>query len=184
MVLDRILPLARHNDDVLDSRRDALFHHVLNLRLIDDRQHLLRLSLGRGQEPRPQSSRRQNSFAHLLDRSMVLRRRHIVSSHKFGCDLDPKGFCYSSPRTVAAPPSLCQSRHRPTVPYNFPSFRPPLFPLTTAYLPISDCLAPPTALVGAGLAPPACDTGANLPAKRRFSVRQPRATMNHIGYNL
>jgi len=62
------------------------------------------------------------------------------------------------------------------VPYNFPSIRPPIPPLITAYLPASDCLAPPTIFVpptvllstlfvGAGLAPPAANTVAMSPRR-------------------
>src|SRR5206468_4661936 len=45
MVFDRVFAPAGDDRDVADSRSDRFFNNVLNQRLIDKRQHLLRLSL-------------------------------------------------------------------------------------------------------------------------------------------
>ena len=50
VVLDRALLAGGDDDDLLDARRDGLFDRVLDDRLVDQRQHLLGLRLGRGQE--------------------------------------------------------------------------------------------------------------------------------------
>ena len=44
--------------------RDRLFDHVLDRRLVDDRQHLLGLRLGGRQEPGPQTRRRNHRLGH------------------------------------------------------------------------------------------------------------------------
>src|SRR5260370_26654712 len=64
VIFDRILSLAGHDDDVLDPRHHALFHDVLNLGLVDDRQHFLGLRFCGRQETRPQTRGRQNRLAH------------------------------------------------------------------------------------------------------------------------
>src|SRR5260370_33301993 len=64
VVFDGILSFSRHDDDVLDSGDHALFHHVLNLGFVDDRQHFLGLRFCRRQETRPQTRGRQNRLAH------------------------------------------------------------------------------------------------------------------------
>src|SRR5437879_3441696 len=63
VVFDGILPFAGHDDDVLDPGHHALFNDVLNLRLVDDRQHFLGLCFRRRQETRSQPGGRQNRFA-------------------------------------------------------------------------------------------------------------------------
>ena len=50
VVLDRALLAGGDDDDLLDPRGDGLFDRVLDDRLVDERQHLLGLRLGRGQE--------------------------------------------------------------------------------------------------------------------------------------
>jgi hypothetical protein len=50
VVLDRPLLARGDDDDLLDAGRDGLLDGVLDDRLVDERQHLLRLRLGRGQE--------------------------------------------------------------------------------------------------------------------------------------
>ena len=52
MILDRIFPFARNDNDVLNAGNRAFFHDVLNLRLIDDGKHFLGLCFGRGQKSR------------------------------------------------------------------------------------------------------------------------------------
>ena len=50
VVLDRPFLAGGDDDDLLDPGRDGLFHRVLDDRLVDQRQHLLRLRLRRGEE--------------------------------------------------------------------------------------------------------------------------------------
>ena len=50
VIFDRVLAAAGDQDDVVDARRDRFFDAVLNDRLVDQRQHFLRLRLGRGKE--------------------------------------------------------------------------------------------------------------------------------------
>ena len=45
MIFDGILAFAGDDDDVLDSGGHAFFDDVLNLRFVDDGQHLFRLRL-------------------------------------------------------------------------------------------------------------------------------------------
>ena len=52
VVLDGALVAARDEDDLVEPRGDRLLHDVLDGGLVDERQHLLRLGLGRGQEAR------------------------------------------------------------------------------------------------------------------------------------
>ena len=58
VILDRALRRAGDEHEPLGARGERLFHRVLNQRLVDDRQHLLRRCLGgrqesacRGQQP-------------------------------------------------------------------------------------------------------------------------------------
>jgi hypothetical protein len=50
VVLDRTLPAASDDQDLGDPGPDGLLDHVLDRRLVDDRQHLLGLRLGGRQE--------------------------------------------------------------------------------------------------------------------------------------
>ena len=50
VVLDRPFLAGGDDDDLLDPGRHGLFHRVLDDRLVDQRQHLLRLRLRRGEE--------------------------------------------------------------------------------------------------------------------------------------
>ena len=52
VIFDGILSLSGHDDDVFDPGNYALFHDILNLRLVHDRQHFLGLRFRRGQEAR------------------------------------------------------------------------------------------------------------------------------------
>ncbi len=63
VVLDRPLLAAGDDDDLLDAGGDRLFDGVLDDRLVDERQHLLRLSLRRRQEPGAPSGGRKDGFA-------------------------------------------------------------------------------------------------------------------------
>ena len=51
VILDGVLAAAGDEDDVVDAGGDRFLDAVLNDRLVDERQHLFRLRLGRGQEP-------------------------------------------------------------------------------------------------------------------------------------
>ena len=55
VVLDRLLAPPGDDEDVVDARSDRLLDHVLDGRLVDDRQHLLRLRLGGREEPGAQA---------------------------------------------------------------------------------------------------------------------------------
>ena len=52
MILDRALGTARDEDQESGTRGERLFRRILDQRLVDDRQHLLRARLGGGQEAR------------------------------------------------------------------------------------------------------------------------------------
>ena len=54
VVLEGPLVAAGDDQDVVDAGGDRLLDHVLDRRAVDDRQHLLRLCLGRRQETRSQ----------------------------------------------------------------------------------------------------------------------------------
>src|SRR3989441_191701 len=68
MILDGILAFAGDDNDVLDSRRDALFRDVLNLRLVDDGEHLFGLRLGGGQKARAEAGGREDRLSNFLMR--------------------------------------------------------------------------------------------------------------------
>src|SRR5207244_1339168 len=65
MIFDRVLAAAGHQDDVGDAGRDRFLDTVLDDRLVDKRQHFLRLGLGSRQEARaePEGAKRQKSSA-------------------------------------------------------------------------------------------------------------------------
>src|SRR2546428_11695966 len=64
MVDNRALAAAGDHDDLLDSARDCLFDAVLDRRLVDERQHLLRLRFGDRQEARAKTRGGKNRPAH------------------------------------------------------------------------------------------------------------------------
>ena len=63
MILDRVLAASGDQDDVGDAGRDRLFDAVLDDWLVDERQHLFRLRLGRREKPRAESCGRKDGFA-------------------------------------------------------------------------------------------------------------------------
>ena len=63
VIFDRILSLARHDDDVFDSRGNALFHDVLDLRFVHHRQHFFGLRFGGRQKTRAESRGRKHRLA-------------------------------------------------------------------------------------------------------------------------
>src|SRR6185503_10808304 len=64
VVLDRVLAAPGDEDDVVDPGGERFLDAVLNGRLVDERQHLLGLSLGGGQKPGPETRGREDGFAH------------------------------------------------------------------------------------------------------------------------
>jgi hypothetical protein len=63
VILDRALLAAGDDDDLLDAGRDRLLDGVLDDRLVDQRQHLLRLRLRGGQEASAPAGGREDSLA-------------------------------------------------------------------------------------------------------------------------
>ncbi len=63
VVLDRPLLARRDDDDLLDPGRDGFFDRVLDDRLVHQRQHLLGLRLGGGQEAGPPASSREDGLS-------------------------------------------------------------------------------------------------------------------------
>ena len=64
VILDGALVAAGDEDDLVEPRGHRLLHHVLDGGLVDERQHLLRLGLGGGQEARPEPGRGEHGLAH------------------------------------------------------------------------------------------------------------------------
>ncbi len=68
MVFDRLLAAPRYEDQVLDPGCPRFLHCILDKRLVNDREHFLRHSLGRRQEPRSEAThgkhRLTDSLAH------------------------------------------------------------------------------------------------------------------------
>ena len=76
MVLDRPLAPPGDDEDVGEPGPDRLLHHVLDRRLVDDREHLLGLALGHRQEPGAESRRRDHCLADRgRHRTALLTRR-------------------------------------------------------------------------------------------------------------
>jgi len=80
VIFDRIFSFAGDDDDVLDAGGDALFRHVLNLRLVDDGKHLFRLCLGGRQKSRAKAGGREHRLA-----DFVAATCGAVSSRRVGC---------------------------------------------------------------------------------------------------
>ena len=66
MVFDGIFAFAGDDDDVLDAGGDALFNDILNLRFVDNGEHLFRLRFGGGEEAGTESSGREHGLAYFL----------------------------------------------------------------------------------------------------------------------
>ena len=75
MVLDGALLAAGDDDDLLDAGGDCFLDAVLDDRLVDERQHLLGLRLGGGQEPRSPAGGRKDGFAD-AQRDLVVSRQN------------------------------------------------------------------------------------------------------------
>jgi hypothetical protein len=63
MVLDRALVAAGDEHHVGDAGRCGFLHGVLDERLVDDRQHLLRARLGDGKEAAAEAGDRKYGFS-------------------------------------------------------------------------------------------------------------------------
>ena len=72
MVLDGALAAAGDEDHVGDARGDRLLHRVLDERLVDDRQHLLRRGLGRRQEARAEAGDGKDGLGDFVERSFFV----------------------------------------------------------------------------------------------------------------
>ena len=66
MIVDGTLASARDKEELLDPRCLGLLDRVMNERLVDDRQHLLRHRLGRRQKAGSQPGDREDGFANWL----------------------------------------------------------------------------------------------------------------------
>jgi hypothetical protein len=66
VVFDGILAFAGDDDDVLDARSDAFFNYVLNLRLVDDGEHLFWLRFGGRQKTGAEPRGGEDGFADFL----------------------------------------------------------------------------------------------------------------------
>jgi hypothetical protein len=62
VILDRALAAAGDDDDVLDPRRDRLFHAVLDDGLVDQRQHLFGITLVAGKKRVPSPPAGKTAF--------------------------------------------------------------------------------------------------------------------------
>ncbi|MEH2602743.1 hypothetical protein V1277_002120 [Bradyrhizobium sp. AZCC 1588] len=62
MVLDHPLVAPGDEDEMLDAGLLGLVDHVLNQRLVDDRQHFLRHCLGGGQDAGAEAGDREDGF--------------------------------------------------------------------------------------------------------------------------
>src|ERR1039458_2250540 len=72
MVLHSAFAAPGHDDDVLNSRRDRLFHPILDDGLGHQRQHLLGNHFGGRQKSRAQPTRRKNRYSYLLAHLIAL----------------------------------------------------------------------------------------------------------------
>src|SRR6267378_409555 len=80
VVLDRALVAAGHEDHLGDSRR-RLLDRVLDQRLVDDRQHLLRARLGHRQKAAAEPRDREYRFSQLgVHQVLVSSSRNLFSS--------------------------------------------------------------------------------------------------------
>src|ERR1044072_1398149 len=77
VILDGALVAPRDEHHVANSRRHGFLDCVLNERLVDDRHHLLRTRLGRGEETAPHAGYGENCFRYCfqdLDSSNIFRK--------------------------------------------------------------------------------------------------------------
>jgi hypothetical protein len=97
MILDGIFPSAGDDDDVLDAGSDAFFGDILNLRLIDDGDHLFRLRFGGGKKTGTEARGGKNGladFANMGSRGVNGRRvglGGLVVRHRLRCSQVQEG---------------------------------------------------------------------------------------------
>ena len=65
MILDRFLPAGDHHQHVVDPRPRGLFHHVLNHRPVQHREHFLGHRLGRREHARAETGGGDDGFGDL-----------------------------------------------------------------------------------------------------------------------
>ena len=63
VILDRLLGVSGDEHEMLDPGRDCFLHRVLDERLVDDREHLLRKRLRRRQEPGTETRHRKDRLS-------------------------------------------------------------------------------------------------------------------------
>src|SRR5438128_2193887 len=76
VILDRALAAAGHDDDLRQTRGDRLLDNVPDHRLVDEREHLFRLRLGRGEEPRSEPSGGKDRLAHFHE--FIIRAESVA----------------------------------------------------------------------------------------------------------
>src|SRR6185369_766536 len=105
MIFDRVLAATRHDDDVGDAGLDRFLDAILNDRLVDEHEHLLRLCLGRGKKSRSKTCsgkyRLANHASHGADR-IAARVLAFTSS----CSWARHGCCTMCTRTPVIDPAL------------------------------------------------------------------------------
>ena len=79
MVLDTALALAGNEENLLHVAASQFLDNILNDRLLTDRQHLLRLALGRRQQPRPQPRHRNNRLLNIHPTTPSIAKSRTVS---------------------------------------------------------------------------------------------------------
>jgi hypothetical protein len=77
MVLDGAFAASRDDDDVFDPGSYAFFDDVLNLWLVDHREHFFGLRFGGREESSTEACGGENGFADFAERRSGLRRRWI-----------------------------------------------------------------------------------------------------------
>src|SRR6266567_7076661 len=102
VVDDGALAAAGHHDHLLDPARDRLLDAVLDRRLVDEGQHLLRLRLGHGQEARAETGRREDRLAHGHGRQSKAWRPPMASGRASRAASSGWSTSASSPCTWAA----------------------------------------------------------------------------------
>ncbi len=102
MILDGPLVPPGNNQDILDSRRHGLFHHVLDGRLIDNGKHLFRLGLGGRQKAGAEAGSRDHCFLNFHLLNLLLIPSLILPLERKTCN--PKKYYYNIKKGL---PPLC-----------------------------------------------------------------------------
>jgi hypothetical protein len=96
MILDGALAAPGDEDELLDARRPRLLDRVLDQRLVDDRQHLLRHRLGRRQEARAEAADREDRLADGSRHAMPLSLTNEWARPAAARACGPGLFCHSA----------------------------------------------------------------------------------------